>query len=254
LGPSSPLLSYDPTPLGQTPFGPQESSVDLSGVPRITAGGRDLGAYQHQPPTVTASATPTRVQLGTAISFAATGAVAYKNDPLTYSWHFDDGSTATGARVSHTFKKPGTHTAKVTVTDVLGFPASGTLTVMVTGGRPVISHVSQSVSKWRDGNTLARIASGRVPTGTTFRFQLNEAAKVTFAFTGHNGLKQIRGTLTFTGRAGRNTVHFDGRLTGRKRLGPASYKLVITAAEFGFASSARPLRFTIEAPPQRHRA
>ncbi len=251
LSPSSPLLSNDPTPIGQTPFGSQESSVDFADVPRITAGGRDLGAYQHQLPTVTATATATRVRLGAAISFAATGAIVYKNDPLAYSWHFDDGSTARGPHVSHTFATPGTHSAKVTATDLLGFAASETVTVDVTGGRPVISRVSQSASKWRAGAALARIAGrGHVPTGTTFSFRLNETAKVTFTFTGRGGLKR---RLTFSGHAGRNTVHFDGRLTGHQELSPASYKLGITATEFGLTASARPLRFTIEPPPPSHR-
>jgi hypothetical protein len=61
---TSPLLHFDPTALGHTPLGATESATDLSGAPRITGTGRDLGAYQHQPPTVTASVAPASVATG----------------------------------------------------------------------------------------------------------------------------------------------------------------------------------------------
>jgi hypothetical protein len=57
LGPTSPLLSYDTT----TPSVFGSSPTDLDGLPRMTDSGRALGAYQHQSPTVTASATPTQI-------------------------------------------------------------------------------------------------------------------------------------------------------------------------------------------------
>jgi hypothetical protein len=82
---------------------------------------------------------------------------------------------------------------------------------------------------------------------------LSEAAKVTFTFTGHKGHKRYRAHLTFNGRDGKNTVHFDGRVTRHFKLGPASYKLAITAAASGFTSSPSILRFTIVAPSSKKR-
>jgi hypothetical protein len=45
LAPASPLIDQDPTPL--TVF---ESTTDLAGNPRFAGAGRDLGAYERQPP------------------------------------------------------------------------------------------------------------------------------------------------------------------------------------------------------------
>jgi hypothetical protein len=244
LLPGSPLLSYDPTPVGHTPVGSIESTVDIAGYPRITAGGRDLGAYQHQPPVITSiTATPTRAQAGTTIQYSASATIVYRNDPLTYAWHFDDGGLARGASVSHRFNRPGTHTATVSVSDALGFAVQASVKVVMTG-TPSISAVSQSRRRWREGSRLPHIA--RAPVGTTFRFTLNETARVTFHFTGRQGrFKRIRGTLSFTGHAGRNTVRFYGRVTATRRLPPGHYKLVITASAFGVTAKSRTLRFTI---------
>jgi len=109
-----------------------ESATDLAGLPRFNGAARDLGAYQHQAPTVTATATSPTAVAGTGASFVATGATVVPSDPLTYRWSFDDGQTATGPSVSHTFAAAGTHTATVTVADALGFTASSSTTLTVT--------------------------------------------------------------------------------------------------------------------------
>jgi hypothetical protein len=254
LLPASPVLNFDPTPIGGTPVGSVESTTDLAGEPRIGPSGRDLGAYQHQSPTATASATPTTAKVNTGISFSSTGKILYSQDPLRYNWHFDDGTIATGQNVTHAFTTGGTHTATVTVADLLGFTATATVTVSIQGP-PTISHVSQSASKWRTGKALAHISKARSkksPVGTTFKFTLSEAATVTFTFTGHKGHKHYSGHLTFSGNKGANTVRFDGRVSSRNKLSPASYKLAITAKAFGLTASPSTLRFTIE-PPQSSR-
>jgi hypothetical protein len=106
-----------------------------------------------------------------------------------------------------------------------------------------------------------------IPAGTTFAFTLNVQAAVSFAFTqnvsGHRlGGKCVaptrglgaepactrtvtRGTLSFAGNAGRNTVSFQGRIPGSGRLPPGDYTLVITASNSAGRSSPKRLRFTI---------
>jgi hypothetical protein len=138
---------------------------------------------------------------------------------------------------------------------------------------PVVGNVAQSNRTWREGKRLASFPSRhrRVALGTTFSFTLNEQAKVSFAFTQQvrgrkvNGkcLAQTnknrrkgackrtvtRGTLRFTGHAGKNKVSFQGRLSRSQRLKPGSYTLVITATNAVGHSSPRRLSFTIVSLP-----
>jgi PKD repeat protein len=222
LSPSSPLLGLDPTALGGTVVGSIEPSTDLAGLPRITGSGRDLGAYQHQPPTLTAAkASPTNVKLGHRVSFTASAKIVFPKDTLKYSWRFSDGTTATGASVKHKFKRPGTHTATITVTDQLGYTASRTLTVKVTA-KPAVSHLSQHRG--------------------TIGFTLNEKATVRLVLTLSAGGKSVSKTFKFAGQAGRNHFKFT-----RKQPPPGSYSVTVTvtATASGHKSEPRTLRFTL---------
>ena len=116
---------------------------------------------------------------------------------------------------------------------------------------PAVQDVSQSATRWREGNQLARISRAKTSTGTTFAFALNEQATATFSFaqgvSGRNaGGKCVTqteknrrkpactrtataGTLSFTGHSGTNKVAFQGRISPVEKLEPGRYTLVITA-------------------------
>jgi len=117
-----------------------------------------------------------------------------------------------------------------------------------TAGPPVVSKVSQTASKWVLGDARAHITRRRrLPVGTTYRLTLSEQARVRFTFkqkVRHRRLR--RGTLRFTGHAGADKVHFEGRLSKKKRLKPGRYVVVITATDASRRTSApRTLSFTI---------
>jgi PKD repeat protein len=61
--------------------------------------------------------------LGTATTLSAT---ATSGTNVNYQWHFDDGSTASGPVVSHTYAKVGAYTATVTATNSVGSFAANT--------------------------------------------------------------------------------------------------------------------------------
>jgi len=82
-------------------------------------------------PTVSASVTPGSVWRGTAQSFSAVGDDLESPEALTYRWVFGDGTTSTSPNVSHTYTKPGTYQARVTVTDDDGLTATAVRTVLV---------------------------------------------------------------------------------------------------------------------------
>jgi hypothetical protein len=140
------------------------------------------------------------------------------------------------------------------------------------GAPPTISAVTQSSSRWLEGNGQAKISEvkRKTPLGTTFGFRLSEAATVTFAFTESLGGRKVgkrcvaqskhnakqhscRRTvtvakLTFGGHAGTNKVKFAGLVSKRQKLKPGSYTLVISATALGRASLPHTLKFTIAAP------
>jgi hypothetical protein len=136
---------------------------------------------------------------------------------------------------------------------------------------PVLSSVSETARTWREGSALAAITrrkkSNTPPVGTTFSFTVNEAASVTFTFTGPAAGRQVGkscvaqtkknrkrkrctrtvtvGRLAFNAHPGTNRVHFEGLISKHKRLSPGSYKLLVTATASGKRSSTSRLHFTI---------
>jgi hypothetical protein len=204
---------------------------------------------------------------------------------VTTSWSLGDGQTASGAAVKHTYGSPGERTVTVTGVDAAGnttqtsraitvepvsIPAGPSVSPPHVDGppllakkAPVISGLRQSGSRWR---THAVKRGPRLPVGTTFRFKLDRAAQVRFAFSqivsgrrvnGHcvkvtkaNRGKsrcdrsQTVGTLSVTGKAGANAVAFRGKLAGRT-LAPGRYRLLVTALADGKTSAAAAAQFTV---------
>jgi len=124
----------DPAPLASG-----ESHTDLAGHPRVLAGRRgdraigDMGAYEFVPhrPVVHASAASRRVRVDASDTFHAAGSDASPGDRLTFRWRFDDGATASGARVKHAWKHAGHHRATVTARDLDGYIATASVTIVV---------------------------------------------------------------------------------------------------------------------------
>ncbi|WP_270040050.1 PKD domain-containing protein [Solirubrobacter ginsenosidimutans] len=84
-------------------------------------------------PTVTASRTPAGDgNVNTTFAYTAVGADT-DGDTLTYAWDFGDGTTGTGASVSHKFATSGAYNVKVTVDDGKTGTASATVLTTVFG-------------------------------------------------------------------------------------------------------------------------
>jgi hypothetical protein len=100
---------------------------------RPSAGGEDLNAADcfEAPQGLTivlrkgaalqlrAEASPRKTQPGKPVSFEAIVERSGAGEELTYSWYFDDGHSASGDEVSHSFAKPGSYDV------VVGARASG---------------------------------------------------------------------------------------------------------------------------------
>jgi subtilisin family serine protease/PKD repeat protein len=74
---------------------------------------------------------------GAPIAFNGAGSTDPEEAPLTYSWNFGDGGTASGVSPTHTYAAHGTYTATLTVNDGLRNSAPATATVTVANRPPI---------------------------------------------------------------------------------------------------------------------
>ena len=139
--------------------------------------------------------------------------------------------------------------------------------VAVVAPPPTVTAAHESAALWRESGRAGK-RSRTPPIGTTISFVLNEPAKVTFSFTqrvvgrvsrrscvpltrrnnGRRGCMRwatVAG-LSLAGQTGANTVFFQGRLPGGRRLRPGHYTLVILATSAaGLLSTPTSVTFTI---------
>jgi hypothetical protein len=211
--------------------------------------------------------------VGTPTSFVASPFDVW--GPLTTSWSFGDGATATGATVQHAYARAGRFTATVTTADAVGnaVSSSGTVHVLAAGG-PVIARLSLTHRRFRVDRARTAVSARRrraagTPVGTTFRFTLDRAAGVRIAFARPaRGLRSgrrcvrpsrrlrrararrctrrvaVRPVLTRAGRAGANAVPFSGRI-GRRALAPGRYVATLSATAAGRAGPPRSVAFVV---------
>lgn len=75
----------------------------------------------NRPPTATATVSPAGVPIASAtvVTFTASGSDP-DGQPVSFSWQFGDGATASGATVSHTFATAGSYNVVLTASDGQG--------------------------------------------------------------------------------------------------------------------------------------
>lgn len=154
----------------------------------------------------------------------------------------------------------GKYTITVEAIDGDGITASATYPITIASRvtRPAISKASESHRRWYEKKRSRR------PYRTTFRFALNEPARVTLAFTHKNAGRTVKhrcvapthknrktkrctltvGSLRINGKAGNNSTAFSGHPSGSHKLAPRRYVVVITATG-GETSTPADLTFTI---------
>jgi hypothetical protein len=151
------------------------------------------------PPALSGVTIPAGATAGTPVSFAVSPFDVW--GPVTATWSFGDGASASGAAVQHAYASAGAFTATVTATDAVGNAASRSGAVQVTGASaagggtssaPRLTNASLTHRRFRVGRgrtplrgraqAAARRRAGTVPVGTTFRFTLDRAANVRIGF------------------------------------------------------------------------
>ncbi|MFD4814952.1 PKD domain-containing protein, partial [Streptomyces sp. NPDC058418] len=90
-------------------------------------------------PIAVAAANKTSGKSPLKVTFSSAGTEDADDDPLTYAWDFGDGTTSTEANPSHTYKKNGTYTANLIVTDHTERTGSASVRVVVGNTAPTLT-------------------------------------------------------------------------------------------------------------------
>jgi hypothetical protein len=215
----------------------------------------DIGAHEYQrlAPIAVASG-PTGGELGQALTFDGSESSEPEDEPLAYSWSFDDGTTAAGAVVEKAFTSPGPHTGTLTVTDPAGLSDDAAVTVTVSVPPPVgpdalsLGNLKLVPSRFRAVTVSARAAASKksARAGTRIKFTLSRAARVTFTVHRKRQGRWVKaGAFRRRARAGANSLRWTGRIR-KKALTPGLHRLTARARSGdGAASQPRRKRFTI---------
>ena len=103
----------------------------------------DYYGHEKRPPEALATAEPLSGPAPLAVAFDGSASASRNGANLHFSWDFDgDGvSDAETAVAGHTYAEPGTHTARLTVTDAEGMASETDITVTVGNTAPEVSIV-----------------------------------------------------------------------------------------------------------------
>jgi PKD repeat protein len=122
-------------------------------------------AAPNQPPTATATASPTSGTAPLAVQFTGMG-----NDPdgtiASYAWTFGDGGTSTQQNPSRTYQMAGSYTARLTVTDNQGATGSATVTIAVAANQPPTATATASPTSGQAPLLVSFTGMGNDPDGT----------------------------------------------------------------------------------------
>ncbi len=122
-----------PTPSQGATFVTATATDTTTGDPQL--GTTSSFAYDYgsdTPPAAVIGFTLLTVNEGTPVHFSGQGSTDPGGEPLTYSWSFGDGGTATGSSTIYIYRATGTYTVTLTVTDGFGGSnqATGTMDVV----------------------------------------------------------------------------------------------------------------------------
>src|SRR5205814_1294754 len=109
--------------------------------------------------------TPTNGLAPLTVSFSGAASSDPDNDPLTYTWTFGDGTTATGVTTSHRYTVKGVYSATLRVSDGRGGTSTSTPIVVTVGNRAPTPAISAPLDGmlYTAGDTIAFAGSATDP-------------------------------------------------------------------------------------------
>jgi plastocyanin len=136
-----------------------------SATPLNTGSASTAVTLQDRPPIASFTSSLSSVPTGTLIRFNGTASYDPDGSVTGYSWTFGDGTTGSGAVVSHAFTPAGTYSVTLTVTDNGGVTGSTSNAVTITDRPPTVSF-SPSPSTANTGQTVTLTITSSDPDGT----------------------------------------------------------------------------------------
>jgi hypothetical protein len=253
---------------------PGNGTLALGGLARSQGLRTDIGAYEHVPAPTATTATATGVSDSAA---KLTGTVA--PDGVAATARFDYGTTNAYGRTANAGNVAAAQGSVPVSANLSGLAPDTTYhyrlvvtagnvtsrgqdrtfhTLAVPAGPQVTPTVVSSVtigSRWRLGKKLPVISrKRRPPVGTNIVFTLSKGSRVDLSFSQRvksrckrNRKRRCtrlvsRGKFSLAGYAGRNSVHFEGRISAGRRLKPGRF--VLTVSPSG-ANTSKTASFTI---------
>lgn len=175
-------------------------------------------------PVAAVTATPSSGTVPLTVSLSGTGSSDRDGSIASYEWTFGDGSTGTGATVSHVYNTAGTYSAQLRVTDNSGLSSTKSVTITVN---PVVvaprSHVKAidmsttqiNASRWRANAAVSVVdAQGVAIAGATVKGRWSGMSSVIVS-----GTTGTNGTVTFASAQARTSGTFTFTVTGITRTG-----------------------------------
>jgi PKD repeat protein len=147
-----------------------------------------ISAVSNQPPSATASATPTSGTAPLLVTFTGTGTDS-DGTIASYAWTFGDGGTSALQNPTHSFASAGSFTASLTVTDNNG--ATGSSSVIITVSAPVnqppVANAGADQINRDPGVTVQLNGTASSdPDGSITSYQWTQTAGTTVTLTGAN--------------------------------------------------------------------
>jgi hypothetical protein len=182
------------SPWGRKHFASAEGGSATA--PRLVVTYSTGGGSTNQPPVVTsATGAPTSGTAPLVVNFSGT-ATDPESAPLTYTWLFGDGGSASGAGASHTYAA-GPYSATLRVSDGTNTTTSSPITIQVApAALPTVSVADASVAEGNSGTAQATFVVSRSAGGSTVTVNYATANGSAVA---PGDYTSISGSVTMTG-------------------------------------------------------
>jgi PKD repeat protein len=132
-----------------------------------------IPAALSNPPVAKLTASTPVVAVNGQITFDASGSHAADGSQLTYQWNFNDGSTATGQKVTHTFAIQGQGLVALIVSDSRGARSVATTTVYIVSSLMQASETSANPGDTISFDATSALQQGLPPGDTHIQFTWN---------------------------------------------------------------------------------